>query len=241
MPEPIKDLIEEVSASSPEHDHQQSIRERLKQILDLFKVSRYKPTANGSITIEDPAVGVGGAGADANRASGGGGSKRGGTGGRAGDIYALFQTVAGNPGEEVRTSVPEPKVQWISVKTGTRTPPDLEDRAGKYLPQQNLLMINGDFRVFNDMVDRWCQKYSHASGARAVVESVVREWFEQQLVETIMGALSLRGSSQWPMTDLERLWSEEALTAAVLPRYHIDMNVKRTLGSKIGSLKEQVA
>jgi hypothetical protein len=43
------------------------------------------------------------------------------------------------------------------------------------------------------------------------------------------------------MTDLERLWSEEALTAAVLPRYHIDMNVKRTLGSKIGSLKEQVA
>ncbi len=104
-----------------------------------------------------------------------------------------------------------------------------------------MLMINGDFRVFNDMVDRWCQKYSHASGARPVVESVVREWFEQQLVETIMGALTLRGSSQWTIQDLERLWGEEALTAAVLPRYHIDMNVKRTLGSKIGSLKEQVA
>ncbi len=241
MPEPIKDLIEEVSASSPEHDHQQSIRERLKQILDLFKVSRYRPAANGSITIEDPAMGVGGTGADANRTSSGAHGKRGGTGGRAGDIYALFQTVAGNPGEEVKTSVPEPKVQWISVKNGTRTSPDLEDRAGKYLPQQNMLMINGDFRVFNDMVDRWCQKYSHASGARSVVESVVREWFEQQLVETIMGALALRGSSQWPMTDLEKLWSEEALTAAVLPRYHIDMNVKRALGSKIGSLKEQVA
>jgi len=111
--------------------------------------------------------------------------------------------VAGSPGEEVKTFAPEPKVQWISVKDGTRTPPDLEDRAAKYLPQQNLLMINGDYRVFNDMVDRWSQKYSQVSGARPVVESVVREWFEQQLVETIMRALAIRGSSQWTMQNLE--------------------------------------
>lgn len=241
MPDPIKVLVEEVSASSGEHDHQQSIRERLKQILDLFKVSRYKPASSGSATIEEPVLGIVGPGSERDRTASGGQGKRGGTGGRAGDIYALFQTIAGNPGEEVKTFAPEPKVQWISVKNGLRTPPDLEDRAAKYLPQQNMLMINGDFRVFNDMVERWCQKYSHVSGARPVVESVVREWFEQQLVETIMGALALRGSSQWGMEDLEKLWSEEALTAAVLPRYHVDINVKRTLGSKIGSLREQVA
>jgi len=242
MPDPIKTLVEEVSASSSEHDHQQSIRERLKQILDLFKVSRYRPAASGVATLEDPVLGMGGSSSEGDRSTAGGQQgKRGGTGGRAGDIYALFQTVSGNPGEEVKTFAPEPKVQWISVKDGTRTPPDLEDRAAKYLPQQNMLMINGDFRVFNDMVDRWCHKYSHASGAKSVVESVVREWFEQQLVETIMGSLALRGSSQWTMQDLERLWGEEALTAAVLPRYHVDINVKRTLGSKIGSLKEQVA
>jgi hypothetical protein len=101
-------------------------------------------------------------------------------------------------------------------------------------------MINGDFRVFTDMVDRWLNKYAQASGTKSVIESVVREWFEQQLVETVMGALSLRGSSQWTVQDLDKLWSEEALTAAVLPRYHVDVNIKRTLGSKIGSLKEQV-
>ncbi len=34
---------------------------------------------------------------------------------------------------------------------------------------------------------------------------------------------------------------EEALTAAVLQRYHIDMSVKRTLGSRLGSTKERPA
>ena len=33
--------------------------------------------------------------------------------------------------------------------------------------------------------------------------------------------------------------AEEALTAAVLQRYHVDVNVKRTLGAKLGSLKEK--
>jgi hypothetical protein len=69
----------------------------------------------------------------------------------------------------------------------------------------------------------------------------VREWFEQQLIEAVIGALALKGSSQWTMQDVEKLWSEEALTTSVLPRYHIDMNIKRTLGAKLGSLREQAA
>ena len=137
--------------------------------------------------------------------------------------------------------IPDPKVQWISVVDGTRTPPDLEDRAAKYLPQQHLIFINADFRVFTDMTERWCKKYAHAAGGRAVIESVVREWFEQQLIEAVMGASTLRGSSQWTMQDYERLWSEEALTAVVLPRYHVDVNIRRALGTRLGSLREHAA
>jgi hypothetical protein len=106
MPEPIKTLVEEVSAS-PGHDHQQSIRERLKQILDLFKVSRYRPATTGPVTVDDSAMGLGGTAAETDRVAAGAQGKRGGAGGRAGEIYALFQTAAGNPGEEVKTSVPE--------------------------------------------------------------------------------------------------------------------------------------
>jgi len=36
-----------------------------------------------------------------------------------------------------------------------------------------------------------------------------------------------------------RALSEEALTAAVMQRYHIDMTVKRALGAKLGSLRDK--
>ena len=87
------------------------------------------------------------------------------------------------------------------------------------------------------MTSRWCERYSHVPGALAVVRDVVREWFEQQLVETVLGTQALRGSQHWTIEDLQAAWSEVALTAAVMPRYHIDYNVKRTLGAKLGTLK----
>jgi hypothetical protein len=242
MPEAIKRLVEEVGASSVGQDHSSSIRERLKQILDLFRVSRYRPVAASPTMVED-GPGAGGASREGSNQVGGGAGhgKSGRAGGRAGDIYALFQSPAGIPGEEVRSLIPDPKVKWISVQDGTRTVPDLEDRAAKYLPPQHLIFINGDFRIFTDMVQRWSKKYSHAPGAGPVVESVVREWFEQQLIEAVMGALVLRGSNQWTMQDFEKLWSEEGLTAVVLPRYHIDQNVKRALGARLGSLRDHAA
>ena len=91
------------------------------------------------------------------------------------------------------------------------------------------------------MVDRWAEVYSNVSGARTTIEEVVHEWFEQGLVETVIGAQALQGSPEWTMEDIGRLWSEEALTAAVLQRYHVDINVKRTLGAKLGSTKDKAA
>ena len=87
----------------------------------------------------------------------------------------------------------DPEVHWLTLADGTRTPDLLEDRAAKYLPDQNLLQINGDFRVFTDMVDRWCERYADVPGARDVIEHVVHEWFEQALVETVLGRPGAQG------------------------------------------------
>jgi hypothetical protein len=89
------------------------------------------------------------------------------------------------------------------------------------------------------MIDRWCDLYGEVPGARPVVEEVVQEWFEQALVETVIGAQSLKGSPHWTLDDLAKLWSEEGLTSSILPRYHVDVNVRRTLGSKLGSLRDK--
>ena len=69
----------------------------------------------------------------------------------------------------------------------------------------------------------------------------MQEWFEQALVETVLGAQALQGSPQWTLEDIGQLWSEEVLTAAALQRYHVDTNVKRVLGAKLGSVKDKAA
>jgi hypothetical protein len=117
----------------------------------------------------------------------------------------------------------------------------MDDRAAKFIAQQNLLLINEDFRGFTDHVRYWTEKYEHAPGSGSVVQEVVHEWFEQQLVEAVLGAQSLRDSPEWNMSLLEQLWSPEALTAVVLPRYHINLAIGRALGAKLGSLRDRVA
>ena len=86
------------------------------------------------------------------------------------------------------------------------------------------------------MVDRWVAKYEASGSQVTVIRDTVREWFEQQLVETILSAWALRHTGRWSMVELPELWSEAALTAAVLPRYHIDVNIKRTLRQRLGKL-----
>jgi hypothetical protein len=240
LPDAITKVMDDVASGSTSTDHRQSIRDRLKQIRDLFRISRYRPVPDGSASIDEETAAGGGKPANAGREKGSGTGSGGKRGGRAGDIYALFLTAQGTPGEEFRFDQ-DPEVTWVSATDGTRTPPDMEDRAAKFLPHQNRLLINADFRVFKDMVNRWTEKYSQAPAARTVVEQIVQEWFEQQLVEAILGTQALRDSKQWSMAEMEKIWSEEALTAVVMPRYHIEMNVRRALGAKLGTLKERVA
>jgi hypothetical protein len=67
------------------------------------------------------------------------------------------------------------------------------------------------------------------------------EWFEQALIETVLGAQALRGARHWSIDDMDALLSEQALTAAVLPRYHIDIAIKRALGARLGSVKDRAS
>jgi hypothetical protein len=231
--------MEDVTAGSRSQDHKHAIKERLKVIRDLMRVSRYRPTKSGDLNVSAGTAGGRPRNNDESTTPSST-ARSGGHGGRAGGIYALFVDDEGEKGEEV-VSETDPVVQWISVQDGTRTTELLEDRAAKYLADQNILQINADFRVFNDMINRWCARYPSVPGADEVVRQTVHEWFEQALVETVVGAQTLQGSPYWTIEDIGKLWSEESLTTAVLQRYHIDVNVRRSLGSKLGSLKERVA
>lgn len=240
MPQPIIKLMDKVAAGTGNAETADSIRERLKQIRELFKFTRYRPTPDGKQNVEDSFSNVGGLASDEEPTSGGSRKSGGRKGGspRAGDFYALFAEMGNTPAEEVGGFL-DPQVKWVSVKDGTRTSDFLEDRAAKYIPQVNTIQANADFRVFTDMVFRWRKFYGHVPSAEPIIEATVKEWFQQQLVETVLGALALRRSGNWSEQEAEELWSEAALTSAVLPRYHVDERIKRALGGKLGSLKDK--
>ena len=235
LPDEIVTLQEQIGARAGEKDHRKAISERLKQIKELLRFSRFRPAPDGAVQVDETSSGVGGASSSRGGSRDGadsGGSK----GGRSGDIYALFAEAGGTSANPV-DAIDEPKTQWVTLDDGSRTSNDMQDRAAKFLVDQNLILINADFRVFTDMIDRWKVLYSSVPGCELAVKEVVHEWFEQQLLEAIMSALALRRTGKWSLQELGGLWSEEALTAIVLPRWHIDQSIKRHLGQRLGSLK----
>lgn len=236
MPQELRDYQDEVGSAANQTDHRKAIKERLKSIRELFKFGRLRPNSSGALKAV-PGENTGGASSDSEKAKRDASSPSGSRGGTRGDIYALFADEQGEPAELVDFPN-EPEARWVIQADGSRSSGDMDDRAARYLPDQNLLLINGDFRAFTDMIDRWVDRYSHVPGCRAAIEDVTREWFEQQLIETVMSALALKQGGKWSMQELAALWEETALTAAVLPRYHIDMNIKRVLGQKLGRIAQ---
>jgi hypothetical protein len=60
-------------------------------------------------------------------------------------------------------------------------------------------------------------------------------------IEVVLGVRALRGSLLWSEDDMTRALLSESLSAAVLQRYHVDMALRRSLGTKLGSLKDRIA
>jgi hypothetical protein len=234
--------MEEIASRATETDHSKSIRERLKAMLDLFKISRYRPTLNGPLQIGEPTPNSGG-----RLPRGDGGTGKGETrsskvsgGGAVGGIYSTFLKADGQLGRDARPDL-FPRVLWISVKDGTREQGEIEDKAARYLEEQHMLKINADFRVFTDMIEYWVDTYSKErapiSGLHEIVRDSVHNWYQQALTETIIGLQALRGSKEWPTNELHEAWSDSALSSVVMQRYHPFNSIKRELGTKIASLK----
>jgi hypothetical protein len=236
MPAEIQQMMDEYAAGSSSSDHSKSIRERLKHILDLYKASRYKPTPDGAMLIDPDALTRGGKSKQREHSGEGTSSRPGGKGGAAGGLYSVFLKKDGVPGDEIQPEV-FPDVHWISVKDKTREHGDLEDRAARFHADQNVLMINADFRVFIDMINKWRKEFGNTPAVTEIVTDAVHNWFEQSLVETVIGIQALQNSQEWTSIQVEKALSEEALTAAVMPRYHVNNSVKRELGSKLGKIQ----
>jgi hypothetical protein len=244
MPDEIHSHMDGIAAKISSNDHSKSIKDRLKALMDLYKVSRYKPSPNGTLRISDALPTAGGQGLNGSAASTGGGTgtgKRSQKTGPVGGVYSAFLKKDGDPGVKVKPDL-FPKVDWVSVTDGSREQGDIEDKAARYLADQHRLLINADFRVFKDMIQHWANRYAHehseSAGLRDVIQDSVHDWYEQALVETVIGVQALKGSAEWSVKQIEEALSEEALTSVVMQRYHPYNSVKRELGTKIAPLRK---
>ena len=245
MPHALAEFVKEKALASTEKDHVKSIKDRLKGVMDLYRVSRYRPVPQGTyLSDSDSVAHVSVAQGSGSQSKGGGGkgssigtTAKGKRDSEVGNVYHLFEKKDGGTPSERSQTDPFPVVNWVSRKDDTREEGDMEDKAAKYVANQNTLMVNADFRVFADMIDRLAKTKGMAPGGidiRPTVTDVVHAWFEQALIETVIGVQQLKGSKEWGPTHIETALSEEALTAAVMQRYHVFNSCKRELGAKLG-------
>ena len=151
---------------------------------------------------------------------------------RCEDVTGIAATAAAAAGRDDFL----PTVTWVQVADGTRVAGDLEDRPARYLRSRNALIVNRDYRGWQDQVERWATRYP-IPAARLVIEAKVREWGEQMLCEAVLAALELTGRPEWPDEAIETLLEPTGLTNALGPRLQMHERLRSELGQALGSLK----
>ena len=204
--------------------HEKSIRERLKKLKDFYRISRFRPSPSGKVEVDDDAVVESETGREGGDGDGGSGGK-GDEPGNFPDLLSTLRKAGGTSSDEVNPD-PFPRLDWVSTENETREPGEIEDRAATFIERDNLIKGNKDYQGFKDVIDYFVKRYQHVPGAPEVVADLVYEQFEQLLIETVAGAMSLKGRKHWTPDEFGAAVSDEALTGAVMTRYHIVKAVK---------------
>ncbi|TLU61219.1 sensor histidine kinase [Thalassotalea litorea] len=243
MPPEIKEYVQSLVQKASKDSHSDSITERLKALSKFYKVSRYKPSPTGEYNVDDGSlVATGSESTSEPRKKGGGTNSDGGgaSGGTTGvkpggveDILTGRRKNSGSKAKEVRPN-PFPRVDWVSLREKTRDEGELEDRAALYISSENLIKANKDFMGFQDVIHHFLTEYKDVPNSAEVISDTVMEWFEQQLMESVAGILSMKNRKMWSNEDIDKALSEECLTASIMQRFHLIREVNRILSSKLG-------
>ena len=227
MPEQLREFVESFEAKRTPIDDT-GMKDRIKEVLQLFSVPKYVPSARGAQELDDDS------GDPASPPSG-----RNGRGLRK----DRDEPVKPRPPQAARGLKPKgvrgdqvsrddlPRRVWKFAAETTRARGEMEDKAAHYDAESNVVSINGDFRTFVAWIDYFAKQYPSIAGVREAVKAQVMIWWEQMLLEAVLAFQDFRRSPHW--IDMHTL-SDEALTMAVLPRYHLFVAFKRGIYNKLG-------
>jgi hypothetical protein len=119
-----------------------------------------------------------------------------------------------------------PVYSWVTEAEASH----LESRAAHFVVERSFLEVNQDFSVFQELIDHGLRLVNpdRRDAHRAKIETVAKQLYLTQLVWTVMSAMaSFRHREGWRGDGFAKLVSDEALTAAVLPRVYLLNDMKR--------------
>lgn len=236
MPQEIKDMMDGIYRQNKSDTFDDAIEDWYKRNKDLLVISRYRYRKTGSLKSVGHSPGGGESGSGRERI--GTGKRKGGQrGGRTAANYGLLLDAAGAESERIKSASHLPKVVWVSVGNKTRSEGgELEDKAALYHQSEHLIHMNSDFRVIKDLVQKAFEKGNYDQDPSVVgkVTEVVKGEVSIQVVETVMGVLTLAGSKEWDESAIAKALTTEALSAAVMQRSNILKTVSRRLSAVLG-------
>ena len=83
--------------------------------------------------------------------------------------------------------------------------------------------------MFNDTIAYCSRGFAADESVQKLIQDTVYSWYELALVESVLGMRALRNGREWSDRDIEKALSREALTAAVMQRYHVIASTREDL------------
>lgn len=248
IPEAIKVVLvdEQARLQQEDPDRARRIRERLKDVMQLLRPRRFKPTPDGVVRAGGmPVTGSGGGagGAGLERVVGASRRAKGTSVKGIGAVLTQLDDTDGEPSNEV-LSILRLEPRWVTEHESDDMPivngdnKGLHDRAAALAGEDGItaqiLLLNREFRGYQAIlaaINEWVNPEGDDQKAQ-VVESVTQEWIEQKMVEAVNGLRQLENGSSWTGRHFDDALSPVALTAAFMAdRYHTLREVKRQVGN----------
>jgi len=221
LPADLADYVEKNQsvASKTETEY---VREQINKYREFLQVKGHRPARNGTETGE----------VDGNDGDSKIGTGKGRGGGQPADSAATRRPsvhIRKGPGSTVVSDLLlnfTPKWNWVSENEASH----LKSRAAHFEVERNFLEVNQDFSVFQELIEYGLnliipeKRELHRNRA----EGIAKQLYLTQLVWTVMSAMaSFRHREGWRGEGFDKLVSDEALTAAVLPRVYLLNDMKR--------------
>jgi hypothetical protein len=232
MPPELKEYIEKRLSAINSSSDAAAIKDRLKSIAKLFKLNRFKPDAAGQI-IADPNSEVSGKTGEGTKDATGSKTGTRSIGGVAGgSLQVILLSGLSKKGTPSISISPDsfPDLMWANPDQEEA----LNDRAAVYYEKDNKIIANNEFQGIRDVIEHFAKIYPDKPEAYSVITPLVKAGFEQQLIEVVYGALSFKNRSGWNPDDYKTAISPEALTTAVMCRFHLIQQVNRTVKNQLG-------